>query len=358
MRPPDRVLDLGLAAFATVAFVLIALLVVRSQAVAGGLGGDFLAYDAAARRLVAGADLYDQSATQFGAPNAFFYPPPFALLLAPVALVPSGVALEVWILGLIIATVIAILVMPVSLRIRSVVMLLASVSWPVLYAIKLGQVGPFVLLLFAVGWRSLARQTGLGLTIALGAIGKVQPVVLVSWAALTGRLRAATVSVAVLIAVSALATVVAGPQAWRDWFTVLARASASPATHDVAISRLALDAGASASVVDGLVALNFALVVLTCVVAVRVATAEASYLTFVTASQLLSTVLWDHYALVLLLPVAWLVSQGRLWTALIPLASSTLLLGITPVAVYPLAFWVTLVAVVRVGMHSAATVRA
>ena len=40
------------------------------------------------------------------------------------------------------------------------------------------------------------------------------------------------------------------------------------------------------------------------------ATAEASYLVAVTASQLLSPVLWDHYAMLLLLPVAYLLSIG------------------------------------------------
>ena len=44
----------------------------------------------------------------------------------------------------------------------------------------------------------------------------------------------------------------------------------------------------------------------------RLATAEASYLVAVVASQLLSPVLWDHYALLLLLPVAWLLAARPL----------------------------------------------
>ena len=38
--------------------------------------------------------------------------------------------------------------------------------------------------------------------------------------------------------------------------------------------------------------------------------AAPSYLVAVIASQLLSPILWDHYALLLLLPVAWLVDRG------------------------------------------------
>jgi hypothetical protein len=69
-----------------------------------------------------------------------------------------------------------------------------------------------------------------------------------------------------------------------------------------------------------------------------------SYLVVVVASQLLSPILWDHYAMLLLLPVAWLVDRGRTWAALIPLATCVLLVGVIPPLVYPLAFGVTLVA--------------
>ena len=70
----------------------------------------------------------------------------------------------------------------------------------------------------------------------------------------------------------------------------------------------------------------------------------ASYLVAVVASQLLSPILWDHYALLLLLPVAWLVDRGRTWAVLIPLATCVVLVGVIPPLVYPLAFGVTLVA--------------
>ena len=49
--------------------------------------------------------------------------------------------------------------------------------------------------------------------------------------------------------------------------------------------------------------------------------AVPSYLVAVVASQLLSPILWDHYAIVLLLPVAWLIDRGWTWAALIPLAT-------------------------------------
>ncbi len=88
------------------------------------------------------------------------------------------------------------------------------------------------------------------------------------------------------------------------------------------------------------------------VVAARRATPEAGYLVTVVASQLLSPVLWNHYALLLLLPVAYLLAAGRWWALLIPLVTATPLIGLTPLAAYPVAFWVTLVAVLLVGIRA------
>jgi hypothetical protein len=75
----------------------------------------------------------------------------------------------------------------------------------------------------------------------------------------------------------------------------------------------------------------------------------ASYLAVVVASQLISPILWDHYALMLLLPVAWLISRGHRWAVLIPLATSVPLVEVIPPITYAVAYWVTLIAVVLEG---------
>ena len=91
------------------------------------------------------------------------------------------------------------------------------------------------------------------------------------------------------------------------------------------------------------------LVVLAVVFAALRRSAVASYLVVVVATQVLSPILWDHYAMLLLLPVAWLLDRGRAWAALIPLATCVALVGIIPPVVYPLAFGVTLVALLAEG---------
>ena len=81
------------------------------------------------------------------------------------------------------------------------------------------------------------------------------------------------------------------------------------------------------------------------------------YLTAVTASQLLSPVLWDHYALLLLLPTAWLLDRRQWWALAIPLVTAIFAVGLPPV-VYPLAFWVGLVAPIAVDLRSGSRLRA
>jgi hypothetical protein len=86
--------------------------------------------------------------------------------------------------------------------------------------------------------------------------------------------------------------------------------------------------------------------------AIRWASDEASYLATVVASQLVSPILWNHYAALLLLPVAYLLAAGRWWALAIPLVTAWPLVGVTPPAAYPIVFWITLAAVVLVGSRA------
>ena len=79
-----------------------------------------------------------------------------------------------------------------------------------------------------------------------------------------------------------------------------------------------------------------------------------SYLVAVIASQLVSPVLWDHYAIVLLLPVAWLLDRGHWWAVVFILVTPVLLVGLVPAWIYPTAFWACLLAVVAIGIREPA----
>jgi hypothetical protein len=339
---------IALLVFAT--FVGLAVLAAQQ---AGTLGYDFLAYHQAAVRLLNGQPLYDMSFASAGGFGLFYYPPTFAPLILPLGLLSATTAVWVWTALLIGSFAVGTAVLPVSRTIRWWIVLLAGLSWPFAYAIKLGQVGPILFLLFAIGWRWLEQPIALGASVAVGTAIKLQPAILFVWAGLTGRWRAVGVGAVVLGAIAVVATLLAGPGAWSD-FVTLVRQVGDPITtpHNFTPGAIAYQLGLSATAAS-VIQLASTVVVLGAVVAsARLATAEASFLVAVIASQLLSPVLWDHYAMILLLPVAYLLSAGRWWALLIPLATATPLIWLTPPIAYPVCFFVTLAATMWVGIRA------
>jgi alpha-1,2-mannosyltransferase len=338
-------------AFALIAAVAWAFLILLSSAQGGTLGYDYRAYDLAVDNLLAGRTMYDPNAQQTGSFGLFFYPPPFALLVAPFALLPGDQGLLGFTTLLVLASVTAIAILPVSLRVRLLVLLLTALSWPLVYAIKLGQVGPLILLTFAIGWRWMESPWRLGLATALGTVIKLQPALVIGWALLTRRVRAAAIAIVAAGVIALIATIVAGPQAWFEEADLLRRVSQPVLTpHAFGVGRLLYEAGFSEQLAMTIHLVNLALIALVTLWATIRATPVASYLAVVIASQFISPVLWDHYALVLLLPTAWLLSRGRAWAVLIPLSTATILAGVTPAIVYPIAFWAALLAVTREGL--------
>ena len=332
----------------------IALLAITTLAIATSagstLGYDFHAYDGAAQRLLHGERLYDPAVDVAGGFAIYLYPPPFALAIVPLSLIGGTTAVWIWTVLLVAAFAVGVAVLPVSATVRWLVLALGALDWPFLYSIKLGQVGPILFLLFALGWRALDRPAPLGATIGLGTLIKVQPGLLVVWAAFTGRWRAIGVAAAVAIGVSLVAVLVGGLQAWLEYPTLLGRV-ASPLTtpHNFTPGAVAYQSGASLEVAGAIQAGAIVLALATVVIAARRSTADAAYLVTVVASQLTSPLLWDHYAMLLLLPVAWLLDRGAWWAVLVPLATSILAIGIAPAAVYPVVFAVSLVAPLVLG---------
>ena len=83
------------------------------------------------------------------------------------------------------------------------------------------------------------------------------------------------------------------------------------------------------TVAAGVQLLSTVAVIVAFLAAIRWTADEASYLVAVIASQLVSPILWDHYAMLLLLPVAYIASAGRWWALAIPLVTAWPLVGVT-----------------------------
>jgi hypothetical protein len=355
-RTASRVVLTALPPVAIAVLALVGGAIVWSGVAAGTFGFDFLAYHQAANRVLAGQPLYDPSIQESGGFGLFYYPPPFVLAIVPLAPLPGDVATWAWLALSVAALVVGIWLMPVRSTIRWLTLLLAGLSWPVTYALKLGQVGPLLLFLFAIGWRWVDRPAALGGSAAAGAIVKIQPGIILVWALLTRRWAAVAIGAIVLLVASALATLLTGGMAvWTDYLALLRNVSDPISTpHNftpgaVLYEAMAVPTGVAATFQ---LASSVAAIALVVLAALR-ATTAASYLAAVVASQLLSPVLWDHYAMLLLLPTAWLLQRGHAWAVAIPLATSVPVLFVVPPAAYPLAFWVALAAVVVVGFREA-----
>jgi hypothetical protein len=207
------------------------------------------------------------------------------------------------------------------------------------------------MLAFAVGWRWLDDATRLGGSAAAGALVKLQPGLVLVWAALTGRWRAVAVGIAVAVIAALVATAVTGIGAWFD-YVVLLRQVSDPITtpHNFTPGAIAFQLGAPPAVGAIVQLVVSAGVVVAVLAGARWAASEASFLVAVVASQLLSPVLWDHYAMLLLLPIAWLLQRRQWWVVVIPLTMSIAAIGVTPGATYPLCFLVILGATLAAGI--------
>jgi hypothetical protein len=331
------VLRAALPIVAVVAFIATTTAIL---ATAGStLGYDYQAYVGAAQRALDGQPLYDESVAVAGGFAIFLYPPPFALALIPFALAPDQLGLWLWEALAVAAFVAGVATLPVRAPVRWGILLLGALDWPLLFAFKLGQVGPLLFLLFAIGWRWRDRAGVLGLSMAAGAMVKLQPLILLAWAGLTGRWRAVGVALATLAIAALVSTVVLGSGVWGEYAALLSRVS-SPVTtpHNFTPGAIAYQAGVAQSTAELIQAVTLVAVLAVVLIAIRTASDEVSYLTAVVASQVLSPLLWDHYAVVLLLPTAWLLARGQWWAVAIPLLTSLPLVSIAPPVVYPLVF--------------------
>ena len=316
-------------------------------------GYDFRAYYAAAVRVLDGGSAYDQGFTLAGAGGLFFYPPTFVPLVLPLALMPVEAATWAWTAMMLVAFALAVVSMPVAWRTRWLVVLLAGLSWPFVHNIKLGQVGPLLLLLFALAWRWRDRPVLFGVLGALGACLKVQPVLLLVWAAIRRQWLAVVAAIVTFGILAAIALLVTGPGAWSDFASVVTRVSDPIATPQNATpGAVAWQLGAPRELALQLQLASTIAVGVLLVAATLWLPSDCSLMVAIVATQLVSPVLWDHYAIVLLLPTAWLIDRGRAWAALIPLATPIILVGLEPVVVYPLLFAITLVVVCVEGYRS------
>jgi hypothetical protein len=314
-RPAELFLPLGALSLLAVTTGLV-LFVAGST-----LGYDYRCYEGAAQALRDGRPMYDVafSVNVGTCPGTYTYPPAFAAILVP-WLALGGAAAGLWCGAMAACFLAGVALLPVRRDVRWLIVILGAVDWPLLYAVKLGQVEPILFLLFAATWRWLDRPWAVGLATAAGGLMKVQPVLVGVWAAFTGRWRAAGIAVAATAAGVAGTGLIAGFATWTTYAELLRSLGANLTTpHDFALGAIAYRAGLPEAPATIVQLGSAAVVVCALLWAWLRAPHEVSLMVTIVASQLISSPLRDHYAVLLLLPVAWLLEHGRGWAVAFPL---------------------------------------
>jgi alpha-1,2-mannosyltransferase len=172
----------------------------------------------------------------------------------------------------------------------------------------------------ALGRRSAGGDVAAGALVAVAALIKVFPALLILWFLLTGRMRAAAASV-VAMGLLVLATLpVAGLQAWLDYPTVLANLGPPTELTDVLAPSVWL-----AGIMPPLLAQALVTVagVAAVVWAARRRSEAVSFGVAVAVSVLIAPALYPHYLAILVLPmlIALRYAPSAGWVGLVWLSA-------------------------------------
>ena len=284
---------------------------------ARSLGGwhepfDFSIFLGAGDDVLAGGNPYSEPGTIEGPGDApYAYPPVLAVLVAPLAVLPERVA-DIFVPGvafsllLIVAVVGALLLFGVrDWRCYPVALLYP----PTVETVEYGAVGPLLLLLVALLWYVRDRELLAGGTGALAIVlkGFLWPLAL--WLAMTRRIRAAALAVvgAAVLALASWAVVAfRGLADYPDLLRTLVDVEAENSYSALAVLRML---ELPESVANVLVYLLGALLLLLAWRAARGTGSpddrdRRSLILVLAAALVLTPILWLHYLVLLLAPIA------------------------------------------------------
>jgi alpha-1,2-mannosyltransferase len=275
-----------------------------------GGGGDFTIFRRAGSAVLHGHSPYvHPTATLLASNDRFVYPTPFALPFVPFTAIPERVA-ELAFLALSVAAVLMALWL-LGVRDRRCYGV-TFLGIPVFGALGVGSLGPFLLLLVAVGWRYRDRTVA-GVPLALAAATKLFLWPVLVWLVVTRRWRAVAAA-GVTLALAFVVWLAIDPSGMRRYPETLRVLNEVQRWKSYSLQSLAISLGVSATVGEVLsVAVALLGVAAIAVVAHRRGGREALAVSVVVA--VLSTpILWLHYLILLLVPIALArPTLGPLW---------------------------------------------
>ncbi|MCU0484042.1 MAG: DUF2029 domain-containing protein, partial [Chloroflexi bacterium] len=288
-----------------------------------GFGYDFQAYDAAARRLAAGGPLYPPGTVEAYNAGAYsglyLYPPPLAVLLVPLTALPVETATVAWLVGRLALLAIGCALLPVRREVRLALWFVASISFPVLYDLNLGNLSVVLFFLGAVAWRWNGSPLA-GAAIALAvAVRYPFGLVGIAWI-LTRRTRSIAGAVITGGALFALTLPIVGIDGWLDYVTILRGledVSTGPHNFTLGSALEMLGIGAPWPTVAMLAGLAGAVAAVA--EAGRRRDPELAVVVALAGTVLFAPFFHPHYLVALLIPAAYVANRGHWWGLLLPL---------------------------------------
>jgi hypothetical protein len=233
--------------------------------------------------------------------KGYVYPPQLVLALVPFTFLPVPVVSFLVALGML-ALVFATLRV---LELRDLRCYAAAAVWvPTISGVLLGNVSIPLAFALAVVWRyrDAVWPPAVSLGLAVSAKLLLWPVFV--WAAVTRRLRMAVVAVGVGLAVTAVAWAAIGFAGLTGYPDLLERLSELQSERSYSIVGMASELGLPSGVGRAATLLVGAGLLLGCVLLARRGDEERSFTCAVAATLALSPIVWLHYLVLLLVPLA------------------------------------------------------
>ena len=233
--------------------------------------------------------------------KGYVYPPQLAIVLTPLTVLPVGLA-SLLVALLLVATVGLTLWV---LGVRDLRCYAASALWvPSISGVLLSNVSIPLAFALAVVWRYRDRVGAPAAALGLSVSAKLVLWPMLVWMVATRRVRATVVAVAVGLLVTLVAWAIIGFAGFASYPDLVRRLSDIQAENSYSIVGMASTAGLGAGVGQVLTLLvGGALLAGCCLFAYRTDEAR-SFTCAVTATLALSPIVWLHYLVVFLVPVA------------------------------------------------------
>jgi hypothetical protein len=285
----------------------------------------FLAHQAAIMR-AGHIAIGETSAHSFSIP---VYPAAANVAVVPLSLLPFWLAGTVY-------TALSVAALLLGLRLLGVrdwrCLALALISWPFMFGLFLGAIGPFLVLGAGIAWRYRERLWPPALAIAAIVGAKVFPWPLGVWLLITKRYKALALTVAAGVVLTFGAWALIGFDGLAQYPKMLSEVSFLQEGRAVSVVAVLLVAGVPPGAAS---AIAFALTGALLFAAWRIAGGpdgdRRSFALVIIAALTSTPIVWDHYMVLLLVPVALMSPRlSRLWllpmcTPLITVLSTVLI---------------------------------